>query len=181
MFEAFRVPSHSMAPNIAFNDRVIANKLAFRRKSPQRGDVVLFDHPDTLRGHYVKRVVALGGDTVEIRDGELLINGQILERTRVAKKSLNTDKGKLEGDVFWETNGDAHYQIFISDRTSGKDLQPENFGPVTVPEYQCFVMGDNRNLSFDSRNFGSLSIGALRGKFKYVYWPLAHRSRMDAP
>ncbi len=174
MFEAFRVPSLSMAPTIAYNDRVIANKLAYRHKSPQRGDVVLFNQPNNLHGYYVKRIVALGGDTVEIRNGELLINGQALKREWIEKRTIFSPKESLAGNVYWETNGDARYQIFEVENPTREDVQSDNFGPVTVPEYQCFVLGDNRKYSYDSRNFGSLSLGALKGKQQFIYWPLKH-------
>ena len=174
MFAAYRVPSLSMAPTIAYNDRVIANKLAYRHKKPQRGDVVLFNQPDHLRGYYVKRIVALGGDTVEIRNGELWINDQVLEREWIEKKTITTPKESLTGDVYWEINGDTRYQIFDVENPSREDVQPDNFGPVTVPEYQCFVVGDNRKYSFDSRNFGTLSLGALKGKQRFIYWPPKH-------
>ena len=182
LFEAFRVPSLSMAPAIAYNDRVIANKRVYRHKQPQRGDVVLFKQPHNLHGNYVKRIVALGGDTVEIRDGELLINGQALEREWVEKRTITSPEGSLTGDVYWETNGEARYQVFITKQTCETfDLkpQPDSFGPVTVPKFHCFVMGDNRKYSYDSRQFGTLSLGALNGRFQSIYWPPKDWAEID--
>jgi len=178
VFEAFRVPSHSMTPTIMAGDRLFASKLAFKSKRPKRGDVVLFSQPEHLSGNYIKRVVALGGDTVEIKDGQLLINGQSLARTWKEEKSLVTHQGAVNGDVFWETNDNVRYQIFLSKQASDRDTVTPDFGPVTVPDHHCFVLGDNRNRSMDSRSYGTLSYGALKGKFQTIYWPLGHRSKI---
>jgi len=179
LFEAFRVPGYSMAPTIVAGDRLTASKIAYRETDPKRGDVVLFKNPADRSMNYIKRIVAMGGDTVEVRNGELLINGRALERQWVRKETLATGKEKLEGDVYRETNGDCRYEIFVSKETSDAARAERDFGPVTVPPYHCFVMGDNRNHSIDSRNFGVLSLGAIRGKFKAIYWPYQHRAVLD--
>ncbi|MCF7973081.1 MAG: signal peptidase I [Phycisphaerae bacterium] len=176
--EAFRVPTHSMVPTIMAGDRVLANKLPFAIRGIERGDVVLFNRPDNQRQNYIKRVVAMGGDTVEIKNGQLFINGQALDRAWVRRQALNQAQGAIEGDVFWETNGHARYQIFLCKPASEEDPQAMEFGPVTVPAYHCFVLGDNRNGSFDSRHFGTLSYGAIRGKFLQIYWPSGHRAKL---
>ncbi len=180
LFAAFQVPVNSMAPTIVAGDRVYANKITYKHETPEYGDIVLFKNPENRKIYFIKRVVALGGDTVEIKAGQLLINGQLLKREWVEKKTVYVDKQHVEGDVFWESLGDVQYQIFVSKLTSGPNTQEKDFGPVTVPAYQCFVMGDNRNHSFDSRNFGSLSLGALKGKLTLIYWPLQHRSTLDS-
>ena len=173
LFEAFRVPVNSMVPTMMAGDRAIANKMSYDHKNPEYGDVVLFKGPGNRRENYIKRVIALAGDTVEIKDCQLFINGKKLERKWVEKKMIQMGKQKVEGDVFLETNGNARYKIFISD-------QKKDFGPMTVPDYHCFLMGDNRNHSKDSRTFGSLSVGALKGQFTQIYWPLQHKATLDA-
>lgn len=173
LFEAFYVPVNSMVPTIVAGDRVFANKMTYNNQNPEYGDIVLFKNPDDRKVNYIKRVVALGGDTVEIKDGQLLINGNALERERVGTKTVRMDKLEVEGDVFRESNGDARYQIFVSG-------QEKDFGPVVVPDYHCFVMGDNRNYSCDSRAYGYLSLGALKGRLTQIYWPLQHRVSLDA-
>lgn len=180
MFEAFRIPVNSMAPTIMAGDRVNASKMAYDQKDPEYGDIVLFKNPENRKQNNIKRVVALGGDTIEVKYGDLLINGQTLNREWVEKKTISTNKQKVEGNVFWETNGNARYQVFISGQASDMGSQDENFGPVTVPPYHCFVMSDNRNHLIDSRNYGPLSLGAINGQFQAIYWPFQRRATLGA-
>lgn len=180
LYEAFFVPVNSMAPTIMANDRVFASKISYNFKTPQYGDVVLFKNPANRKINNIKRVVALGGDTVEIRDGQLLINGTVLEREKAGTKTVRVGEHFVEGEIYWECNGNARYQIFASEKEiEGKTLKSD-FGPVAVPQYHCFVMGDNRNHSEDSRQYGTLSFGALKGQLKHIYWPPKHWVTLDA-
>jgi len=176
MFNAFRISAASMAPTIMEGDRAIAAKMAYAGTNPERGDVVLFKDPKNRKINNIKRVVALSGDTLEVRNGKLLINDKPLETEWVEKKTILVDKKKVEGDVFWETNGNARYQIFIAKQKS----EQGNMASVKVPPYHCFVMGDNRNYSNDSRAYGALSFGAIEGKFRSIYWPYQRRANLDA-
>lgn len=180
MFEAFVVPVNSMAPTVMAGDRVIANKMAYNRKDPDYGDVVLFKNPENRKSSNIKRVVALAGDTVEMKEGQLLINGQRLKRERIEKKTIQMKSQPVEGEMFWEKNGDVKYQIFVSGQTGDTEIATKDFGSVTVPAHHCFVMADNRNHPKDSRTHGPLSLGALKGKFTQVYWPLQHRATLGA-
>lgn len=174
---AFRITANSMAPTISFGDRALASIMAYTRNDPQHGDVVLFKDPKNRRIHNIKRIIALAGDTLEVRNGQLLINGQALKREWARKETILIDKKNVEGDIFWETNDNARYQVFISEQTA--EIW-QNFGPVTVPPYHCFVMGDNRNWSNDSRAYGTLSLGAIKGKFHAIYWPYENRATLNA-
>ena len=169
---AFHITGNSMAPTVMLGDRAIADKITYIQADPQRGDVVVFKNPKNRRVNYIMRIVALGGDTLEFKDGKLLINGEPLRTEFVEKKTIHQKDKKIEGEVFWETNGDARYKVFIS-------KEHKDFGPVTIPPYHCFVMGDNRNHSRDSRYIGTLSLGAIKGKFRSIYWPLERRASLD--
>jgi signal peptidase I len=178
--EAFRVPRASCYPTILPNDRILANKSAYRSSDPKRGDLVVFICPENRHWNYIKRVVALAGDTVEMRAGRLYVNGQKLPRKKLPASALENIgievKGqRLEGDVFEETNGEAHYRIFMAhgpgDQTAG------SFAKITVPEHYCFVLGDNRNLSRDSREFGPVHLGLIKGRADYIYFPSRDWSR----
>jgi len=156
-----------MYPTILPNDRVIAVKNAYQTADPQRGDMVLFVYPDDRRIFYIKRVVALAGDRVEVKSGNLYVNGVELPRESIGPATTSSDNKTSTGEVFYENNNGAKYRIFISPEKPAAD-----FGPITVPKYDCFVMGDNRNDSRDSRYFGPIAVTSLKGKFEYRYWPI---------
>jgi len=166
MFEALRVPVNTMAPTIMAGDRMIVSKLAYRDKNPQRGDIVIFKNPANLRETNVKRIVALGNDTIELKQGHLIINGQPLARERIDAKTITCNEQPVPGSTYWESNGNACYPVFIPEQTETLD-----FGPVTVPPYHCFLMADARNPHHDSRYYGAVSLGAILGKYQTVYWP----------
>jgi len=175
---AFRVTAPSMLPTIALNDRILANKIAYRNAEPQYGDIILFRPPTgDWRSTYIKRIVALGGDRVEIKNKAVYVNGRELPRELVGPGTVAADPaGDLvfKGKVFKERNGRAEYTIFLADTGS-----PETPGPVeiTVPEYHCFVLGDARDDSFDSRQFGPIPYALIKGRADYLYWPARDWSR----
>jgi signal peptidase I len=178
--EAFRVPTASNYPAIVPNDRILANKSAYKIEDPQRGDLVVFINPENKRINFLKRVVAVAGDTVEIKDDQLYVNDEKLQRRKLPQSVLDNIRTKvegepLEGEVFEETNGNAKYKIFLAksphDKTSG------DFAKITVPEHHCFVLGDNRNLSWDNRHFGPVPLGTIKGRADYLYWPAKDWSR----
>lgn len=180
LLEAFRVPVASNYPTILPGDRFIANKIAYKSTDPKRGDLIIFVNPEDRRINYIKRVVAVAGETVEIRNGELYVNDKKLPREKLPESTLDniiievkTDRIKpLEGDVFEETNGDAKYKIFLADHRP-----PGDFAKMTVPRHHCFVLGDNRNLSKDSRHFGPVLLATVKGRADYLYFPVKDWSR----
>jgi signal peptidase I len=172
--EAFRIPTASCYPTIVPNDRILANKNAYNRTDPQRGDLVVHICPFDRHWNYIKRVVAVTGDTVEIKDGQLYVNSQKLPRRKLPESTLDniriTVEGQpLEGEVFEEINGDVKYNIFLAE--SAHDKTTGDFEKITVPEHHCFVLGDNRNLSRDSRDFGPIPLATIKGRADYIYWP----------
>jgi signal peptidase I len=175
--EAFRVPVASNYPTIIPNDRFLANKIAYENGDPQRGDLIVFINPEDRRQNYIKRIVAVAGETVEIRNGELYVNDQKLPRQKLPRSTLDNIRIKvggelLEGDVYEETNGNAKYKIFLANHKP-----PGDFAKVTVPGHHCFVLGDNRNLSYDSRNFGPVLLATVKGRADYLYFPAKDWSR----
>lgn len=160
--EAFIVPSASMRPTIELGDRVLGNKTAYQTLDPCRGDVIIFRDPENWRRNFIKRIVAVGGDTVEMKDGRLIVNGQPLERQAAADQ---------EATVFREVNGGASYLI-VEGGQAGSD-----FGPLTVPPHHCFVLGDNRGESHDSRDFGPVPLTSIVARADYLYWPADGWSR----
>jgi signal peptidase I len=180
LFEAFRIPSCSNYPAIVPNDRILVDKTAYRKADPQSGDTVMFKPPNAnWRTHYIKRIVALEGDTVEMKEGRLYVNGKRLPLRKLAPSEAKTTKVEvhgevLEGEFFEEANGDSKYTIFLATPNYEAVLDLEK---VTVPKHHCFVLGDNRNYSLDSRHFGPIPYGAIEGRADYVYWPADKWSR----
>ncbi|MCG3204518.1 MAG: Signal peptidase I P [Elusimicrobia bacterium] len=126
-FEGIYLASESMEPQFPKDMHIMVNKLALLYKKPMRGDVVMFDSPIDPKKGLVKRVVAVEGDTVEIRDKKVYLNGKMIDEPYV--QFLNPDT------IF---NGD-------------------NMAPLTIPSETVFVMGDNRDVSGDSRDWRSPS------------------------
>ncbi|MEO0448475.1 MAG: signal peptidase I [Verrucomicrobiota bacterium] len=147
-FQAFKIPTQSMSPTLQPGDHIVANKHAYHREDPKPGDLVTFPSPENRRQIWIKRVVATGGQSIEIRDGQLIIDGEALVR----------------GEDGMEINAGVRY---------GVSPFPEslNFGPQVVPLHSVFVLGDNRERSKDSRHIGSIAITSLTGRVDRLYWP----------
>ena len=109
------VPTSSMDPTISINDKLIGNRLAYLFKNPERGDIIIFKFPDDESQIFIKRVIGLPGETIQIVEGELFIDGELIEEDYI------------------------------------KDSMRGNYGPYEVPDNGYFVLGDNRNVSEDSR------------------------------
>ncbi len=154
--QAFKIPSGSMLPTLQIGDHILVNKFIYGIKLPFAGtvlvpiknpkpnDIVVFKFPRDPKLDYIKRVIAVAGDTVEIRDKKISINGKPFEDLH----GVHTDPRILPASA------------------SPRDT----FGPVTVPENHIFVMGDNRDNSFDGRFWGFVDLKAVRGKAFIIYW-----------
>ncbi|PIP05581.1 MAG: signal peptidase I [Syntrophobacterales bacterium CG23_combo_of_CG06-09_8_20_14_all_48_27] len=154
--QAFKIPSGSMKPTLLIGDHILVNrfiygiKIPYFRKTvlpvgdPKRGDVVVFIYPEDRSKDFIKRVVGIGGDTIEIRNKKIYLN------------SLPDN----------DTHG-----VYTDDFIIPGSIQPrDNFGPVTVPRGSIFVMGDNRDQSYDSRFWGFVDLKDVLGKAFIIYW-----------
>ena len=169
LIQPFRISGASMYPTLSPHDRFIAVKNAYRNSDPQRGDLVLFTNPNNRREFWIKRAIALAGDTVAVKDGNLYVNGVKLSLESIGPGAVSG----TTGHIFDEDNNGAKYRIFISQGPPAPDF-PESI----VPKYECFVMSDNRNEARDSRYFGPIPITGILGKFNYRYWPIASAGRI---
>ena len=184
--EPFKIPSSSMLPSLQIGDHIFVSKFDFglalpftnfhflRWRGPDRGDVVVFLFPRDEWVHYVKRVVGLPGDKIEIRGREVRVNGKTIERAPfdAAKypELTNTVKA-LGGDVFVETLGDVKHLVRFSRPEPANVQLSESFSEVVPPD-RFFVMGDNRDDSYDSRNWGFVPRAYLRGKARMIWLSL---------
>jgi signal peptidase I len=175
-FEAFYIPTASEVPNFLAGDHILVNKAAFPERFPRRGDVVVFHNPRDRRQTFIKRVIGLPGDRVAVRGNRVFVNGKELERDPVPAASLAGIRDVINGKVFYETNAGRRYMIMLSTVSA----PPDNFAAQVVPEGTCFVLGDNRNHSFDSRGFGFVSLGEIIGFPQYIYWPAQTWARFGA-
>ena len=157
--QAFKIPTASMENNLLVGDHLLVNKFVFgpttnpigRTLLPvrdiRRGDVVVFKYPDEPERDFIKRVIGLPGDSVELRNKKVHINGQPL---------------------------DEPYVHFLEPASEGQEVTSfdvrERYGPVTVPTGQYFVMGDNRDNSQDSRYWGFLPREYIKGRALVIYW-----------
>ena len=176
VFEAFRIPTASEAPTLLPGDRFLVNKTTYQRRFIRRGDEVVFRVRSEPGLKWVKRVIALPGDTVELKDNEVFVNGQQLAREPAPRASLGAAAQAVEGELFEETNAGRRYRIlFAADMKTVPD-----YPKATVPDGMCFLLGDNRNHSRDSRTMGFVALGDVLGDVQYRYWPAATWTRFGA-
>jgi signal peptidase I len=167
VFEAFEIPTASEMPTLLPGDRVLVNKTTYQRRFVRRGDEVVFRVVSEPGRNWVKRVIAVPGDTVEVKGNEVFVNGQPLPREPVPPASLGAAAQELKGETFEETNSGRRYRILFA-----ADTKPlPDYPPAQVPEGMCFVLGDNRNNSRDSRTLGFVALGDVLGEVQYRYWP----------
>lgn len=174
--EAFKIPSGSMERTLLVGDFLLVNKVVYgaevplvnRRlpalRTPQRGDVIVFEWPKDRSKNFVKRLVGLQGDTLAMRDGILIRNGVALAEPYVSHNEPGSDP--VWDEFRWQSN-------FLV-RTAGAAVayhpSRNNWGPLVVPEAHYFVLGDNRDNSLDSRYWGFVPDSLLRGRPEVVYF-----------
>ena len=137
LYQPVKVEGTSMMPGLRDQERIFINKYAYRLEAIERGDVVVFRYPGDPSKNYIKRVVGVPGDRIEIVRGAVLVNGRPVEEPYVPEK-------------------------YRDDRSMSE---------VTVPAGSYFMLGDHRNLSSDSRDFGPVEREAIFGKAVFAYWP----------
>ncbi len=156
LIQAFKIPSGSMIPTLLVGDHILVNKLFYgiripftkarwpRLAEPERGDVIVFVYPEDRTKDFIKRVVAVGGDTVEIRNKVVYING---------KPTVN-----------------PHARFFSNVILPGDVSPRDNLPPTKVPQGRLFVMGDNRDQSHDSRWWKFVPVEDVKGEAFLIYY-----------
>jgi len=162
--QAYNIPSGSMKPTLLVGDFILVNKLVYRFSEPQRGDIVVFKYPIDPNIDFIKRIVALPGEEVEVRNNQVFINGKPLPLIEVGRGEENGVRKVIYQEVLPE--GIKHKVQFYEDFPFSK----RDFGPVVVPPNHYFVMGDNRDNSEDSRYWGFLPRENIVGKAFVIYF-----------
>lgn len=145
------VPTGSMISTINEKDRIIASRLAYINDDPERYDIIVFKFPDDETQNFVKRVIGLPGETVNVKDGKVYV-------TKADKTTIKLDDSFVKNCV-----------------------PTGNFGPYKVPEDSYFVMGDNRNVSYDSRYWKNTFVKKEKiiGKVKFRYFPFNNAGKLE--
>jgi len=176
--EAFKIPSGSMEHTLLIGDFLLVNKLAYgadipfthRRlpalREPQRGDVMVFIAPEDPTKTYVKRLVGLPGDTLEMKEGKLWRNRQPLDEQYVWHTAPEVDR--VEDRFRWQRRFVVH-----ADASVGYYPSRNNWGPLVVPGMNYFVLGDNRDNSSDSRYWGFVPDSLVKGRPFVIYYSYA--------
>lgn len=172
-FHAFKIPAGSMIPNALIGDYLLADKSVYKKREPRRGEIVIFIYPKDREKYFIKRVIGLPGDRIEIRGPDVILNGRPLAHGPEREAEFNGNKGTIKGRVVQETLGGTTYPILLT-KSKRSD---RSTGPVTVPDGHCFVMGDNRFNSYDSRFFGPVPLEDVIGKAGFIYFPAESWSR----
>lgn len=171
----YRVPTTTMAPSLYPGDFIFSFRLPFGLRLPlseqklfvglpSRGDVVVFTFPEQPRTTYVKRVVGLPGDLIEIKKGHLSVNGKPV--TYEKHSELPVDVSRISTDVELWTEKAEEGERKILRQKGGKD---RNFGPISVPQDEVFLLGDNRDASDDSRYWGTVPVNRVEGRV-FLIW-----------
>lgn len=164
--EAYKIPTASMEDTLLVGDFLLANKFVYGAQvpllgwrlpavsDPERGDVVIFVFPGDGVTKYIKRCVGLPGDTILVRDKQLFVNGEPLPSLGEVKFIDTTDTGE---------------QIILPRRMGGQNSR-DNFGPYVVPRNSYFMMGDNRDNSYDSRYWRAVPKEMILGQAMVIHW-----------
>ena len=179
--QAFKIPSGSMKPTLLIGDHILVSKFIYgvkipftdhyilRIKKPERGDIAVFKWPRNEKKDFIKRVIGVAGDTIELRDDALYVNNEKIE-TKYVGMYRDSDLGPAH--QYLEYLGETkHYVLDVYKKN-------EDFGPAKVPDNAIFVMGDNRDQSLDSRYWGFVSLNKLKGKAFIIYWSWPHWKRL---
>jgi signal peptidase I len=153
LFRPFQVSGNSMYPSFLDKEYIITNVIALRFNKLKVGDVIVFRAPPDPDRDYIKRVIGTPGDTVYLKDGDVYLNGNLLNQSAFLQPSVKTYGGS-----------------FLRDNAT-----------VTVPADSYFVMGDNRPGSSDSREWGFVPVKTVVGMSSFVYWPLSKMGTIKNP
>lgn len=151
--QAYKIPSGSMLNTLLIGDHLLVNKVAYLFSKPKRGDIIVFEYPLEPEKDFIKRVIAIPGDRIKMVNKKVYLNGQ----------PLNEPYVRYESEMV--------FPEYMNPR--------DNFEEITVPEGYYFVMGDNRDASFDSRFWGFVPEKSIKGEALIIYWSWSFGDKVE--
>jgi len=151
LFQPFFVKGESMAPNFENGDYIIVDEISYRFRQPERGEVIVFKYPSDPSQKFIKRIIGLPGETLEVKGGKITITK------------------------------DGNIQLLAEDDYISSLVKTSGDFEITLSQDQYFVMGDNRDFSYDSRRFGPLSSNLIIGRAFFRAWPFDSFSKIEVP
>lgn len=192
--EAFKIPSSSMVPSLVIGDHIFVNKFIYgmripltkirfcRLSEPKRGDVVVFMYPEDESKDFIKRVVGLPGDTIKVEGTDVFVNGERVPKRGLVADGVEGNGIEIDGSEKYEKipyftgwEGFDYFEEEQSDNDYIVQYEKNDYhreGLYTVPEDHYFVMGDNRDNSSDSREWGFVPKDNLKGKAMFIWLSL---------
>lgn len=187
IIEPYKIPSGSMIPTLFIGDHIFVNKFAYgfkipfteiflenpiyatQEKLPARGDVIVFRYPKNPSINYIKRVIGLPGDTIQIKDKVLYINGKPIKivdrRDQNLEDGIENEEDRRVLSLHEEDLMNVHHAVLYNMNS----FLGSDYGPVDVPAGNLFVMGDNRDRSSDSRIWGFVPLENIKGKAMFIW------------
>ncbi len=169
LVQSFHIPSGSMIPSLLVGDFILVDKVTYHLREPDRGDVVVFHFPLNEDVYYIKRIVGVPGDKLQIVDGKVYINGKPCEYKPAGNYTYYEKGEKYEGKLFYEflprkKEGEKKHLILKT------GIRGDNTEIIIVPEGKYFMMGDNRNNSYDSRFWGFVDRSKIVGIARIIFF-----------
>jgi signal peptidase I len=190
--EAFQIPSGSMIPTLEVGDHIFVSKFSYglsipftdtkilQYGEPKRGDVIVFKWPVDTSTDYIKRVVGLPGDTVEVRQGQLFVNGNEIHRERVP---VRCHYSEISTAGVPDDHDCEHWLETLGNKVHDTILEPSHPAAdhprLVVPAGEVFVMGDNRDNSYDSRKWGTVKMNLIKGRALIIWWSRGNSKPWD--
>jgi signal peptidase I len=186
VLEAFKIPSGSMIPTLAIGDQIFVNKWVYGLRvpftsirivdfaPPKRGDVVVFIFPNEPHDDFIKRVIGVPGDVIEVRKGVVYVNNEELPREEMGQldawdRETSTSVWSQQHSIAYTEHLNGKAYTVLQDPTQGRPTT-YNFAPTVVSPGHLFVMGDNRDHSWDSRGWGQVPLQNVLGRAMFVWW-----------
>lgn len=191
LFEPFKIPSSSMMPTLRIGDHIFVSKFNYglsipftkiefaKWGEPKRGEIIVFLFPRDESLHYIKRVIGVPGDKIEFKGKDLYVNGALVPHEKITDPALIekvTGTPEITGDLFKETLGSVVHYVKYS-KTNNYDFSRNN--PVEiVPPDKYFVVGDNRDDSYDSRSWGYVPRENIKGRAQMIWLSLDQEQKV---